>query len=133
MSSQSSSSEDSYGDSDNMTLVLLKKKNSSLAAELKAYLELIDHYTKVRKDTDLTITCKERIWMVRRAVISRCWAFTHDARVPGGRVDMPGDDPKILDCMIQFLYFSDYDPPRTDRPGLIHTEVHAIAARCSWM
>ncbi|KFY58480.1 hypothetical protein V496_06114 [Pseudogymnoascus sp. VKM F-4515 (FW-2607)] len=67
------------------------------------------------KYSDLRITCHGRWWNVHRAVIctaSPVFAAMVDGEFKNGVIDLPADEPDIVELMLRFLYQSKYDDTR---------------------
>ncbi|OBT66387.1 hypothetical protein VE03_04880 [Pseudogymnoascus sp. 23342-1-I1] len=70
------------------------------------------------KYSDLRITCKDRTWNVHRAVIctaSPVFAAMIDGEfkeAQNGVIDLPADEPEIVELMLRFLYQGKYNDAR---------------------
>ncbi|KFY87361.1 hypothetical protein V500_07006 [Pseudogymnoascus sp. VKM F-4518 (FW-2643)] len=69
------------------------------------------------KYSDLRLTCQERTWNVHRAVIctaSPVFAAMADGefKAQSGVIDLPADEPEIVEVMLRFLYQGKYNDAR---------------------
>ncbi|KAG4433153.1 hypothetical protein IFR05_011366 [Cadophora sp. M221] len=74
------------------------------------------------KHSDLLIKCKGRQFKVYRAVVciqSKPLATTIDGNfkeATTGEIDLDGNDPEIVECMLKFMYNQDYSDGRESDP-----------------
>ncbi|KAI1391853.1 BTB/POZ protein [Hypoxylon trugodes] len=102
-------------------------------------LELADSLRKLYRSeeySDLIITCRGKQYKVHKAVVcprseffaTACRGNFKEAR--DGRIDLPEDDPAIVEKMIFYLYNLDYTTSQTTTPSLVvHARVYALAEK----
>ncbi|KAH3993102.1 hypothetical protein HBH70_192960 [Parastagonospora nodorum] len=94
-----------------------------LAGTLKSILD-------TGKYSDLIITCKGNTYNVHKSIVcARSGFFERAENFPGkesseGKIDLPEDEPAVVNLLIQYLYGGEYDPKLPD--GGCSTEVTEI-------
>ncbi|KAH4006823.1 hypothetical protein HBH70_201060 [Parastagonospora nodorum] len=84
-----------------------------LIASFKGFLTSGDY-------SDLVITCGSDSYNVHKLVVcSRADFFARAVKFGGkeateGKIDLPGDEPKIIKLLIQYLYEGEYEPRLSD-------------------
>ena len=74
--------------------------------------------------SDLVITCHGDTYNVHKAIVcSRSGFFERADRFPGkeheeGKVDLPEDDPRAINALVQYLYEGEYNPHLQDDEDL---------------
>ncbi|EAT77701.2 hypothetical protein SNOG_14849 [Parastagonospora nodorum SN15] len=84
-----------------------------LAGTLKSILD-------TGKYSDLIITCKGNTYNVHKSIVcARSGFFERAENFPGkesseGKIDLPEDEPAVVNLLIQYLYGGEYDPKLPD-------------------